>query len=128
VTGSGTGPAPKLSPPPFLLAQAIFESNLFPYKYSSILKPSHSSYLSAYENGTECSEKSAYKIQTPGNYLEKNIQHAEQGESLKLRLNASTLQNSHTHTLQSTLKQPQYKIHTKKIVPTQSSTLNIRSP
>jgi hypothetical protein len=51
-----------------LLAQAIFEPNLFPYKYPNILKPSHSSYLPAYEDGTECSETSAYKIQTPGNY------------------------------------------------------------
>jgi hypothetical protein len=31
-------------------------------------KPSHSSPLPAYEDGTECSETSAYKIQTPGNY------------------------------------------------------------
>jgi len=28
----------------------------------------------AYEDGTECSETSAYKIQTPGNYPEENIQ------------------------------------------------------
>jgi hypothetical protein len=34
------GPATTLSPP-FLLAQAIFEPNLFQYKYSSILKHSH---------------------------------------------------------------------------------------
>ena len=34
---------------------------------------------------TECSETSAYKIQTPGNYPEENIQHTEQGESLKSR-------------------------------------------
>jgi len=26
---------------------------------------------------TECSEMSAHKIQTPGNYPEENIQHAE---------------------------------------------------
>jgi len=32
-------------------------------------------YLLAYEDGTECSETSAYKIQTPGNYPEENIQH-----------------------------------------------------
>ena len=31
--------------------------------------------LPAYEGGTECSETSAYKIQTPGNYPEKDIQH-----------------------------------------------------
>jgi len=34
---------------------------------------------------TECSETSAYKIQTQGNYQEENIQHSEQGESLKSR-------------------------------------------
>jgi hypothetical protein len=32
---------------------------------------------------TECSETSAHKIQTPGNYPEENIQHTEHGESLK---------------------------------------------
>ena len=32
---------------------------------------------------TECSETSAYKIQTPGNYPKENIQHTEQGKSLK---------------------------------------------
>jgi len=31
---------------------------------------------------TECSETSAYKIQTPGNYPEESMQHSEQGESL----------------------------------------------
>jgi len=35
---------------------------------------------------TGCSETSAYKIQTPGNYLEESIQHAEHGESLKSRI------------------------------------------
>jgi hypothetical protein len=29
---------------------------------------------------TECSETSAYKIQTPGNHPEENIQHTEHGE------------------------------------------------
>ena len=67
-------PAPTLSPS-FLLAQAIFEPNLFPYEYSNILKLSHSSYLSTYEDGTECSETSAYKIQMPGNYPKESIQH-----------------------------------------------------
>jgi ribosomal protein S3AE len=32
------------------------------------------------------SETSAYKIQTPGNYPEVNIQHTEHGESLKSRI------------------------------------------
>ena len=39
----------------------------------------------AYKDGTECSETSAYKIQTPGNYPEESIEHSEQGESLKSR-------------------------------------------
>jgi hypothetical protein len=32
---------------------------------------------------TECSEKLAYKIQTPRNYTEESIHHSEHGESLK---------------------------------------------
>jgi hypothetical protein len=32
---------------------------------------------------TECSETSAYKIQTAGNYPEESIQPTEHGESLK---------------------------------------------
>jgi hypothetical protein len=31
----------------------------------------------------ECSETSAYDIQTAGDYPEENIQHTENGESLK---------------------------------------------
>jgi hypothetical protein len=31
-------------------------------------------YLSAYEDGTECSETSEYKIQTPEKYPEERIQ------------------------------------------------------
>jgi len=34
---------------------------------------------------TECSETSAYKIQTPGIYPEGSMQHSEHGESLKSR-------------------------------------------
>jgi len=30
----------------------------------------------------QCSETSAYKIQTPGNYPEENLQHSEHGENL----------------------------------------------
>ena len=39
--------------------------------------------LFLYEDRTECSETSAYKIQMPGNYPEESIQHSEHGESLK---------------------------------------------
>jgi len=35
---------------------------------------------------TECSEKSAYKLQTPGNYPKESIQHTKHGESLKSRI------------------------------------------
>jgi hypothetical protein len=34
----------------------------------------------------ECSETSAYKIQTLGNYPAENIQHTEHGKSLKSRI------------------------------------------
>jgi hypothetical protein len=34
---------------------------------------------------TECSETSAYKLQTPGNYPEENIKHSQHGGSLKSR-------------------------------------------
>jgi hypothetical protein len=39
----------------------------------------------AYEDGTERSETSAYKIQTPENCPEESIQHLKHGESLKSR-------------------------------------------
>jgi hypothetical protein len=42
-------------------------------------------YLPMKMEQTECSETSAYKIQTPGNYPEESIQHSEDGESLKWR-------------------------------------------
>jgi len=77
-------PAPTLSPP-IRLAQAIFEPNLFPYKYPNILNPNYSSFLPIYEDGTECSETLAYRIQTPGKYPEESIQHSKHDESLKSR-------------------------------------------
>jgi len=58
------------------MAQAIFEPNLFPYNTPTFLKlNSFYTHLPAYVDGTECSETSAYKLQTPGNYPEENIQH-----------------------------------------------------
>jgi len=43
--------------------------------------------LPAYEDGTECSETLAYKLQTPENYSKESIQHAEHdGESSKSRI------------------------------------------
>jgi hypothetical protein len=40
-------------------------------------------YLPMKTEQTECSETLAYKIQTPGNYPEENIQHSQHGKSLK---------------------------------------------
>jgi len=42
-------------------------------------------YLQTKMEQTECSETSAYKILTPGNYPKESIQHTEHGESLKLK-------------------------------------------
>jgi len=43
-------------------------------------------YLPMKMEQTECSETSAYTIQTPGKYPEENIQHTEHGKSLKSRI------------------------------------------
>jgi hypothetical protein len=39
---------------------------------------------------TECSETSAHKIQTPGNYPKETMQHSEQGENLTPRINSTS--------------------------------------
>jgi len=57
------------------------------------LESSYTSYLLAYEDGTECSETSAHKIQTPGYYPEESIRHSEHGESLKRRITNVGLQS-----------------------------------
>jgi len=43
----------------------------------------HRRTLSMKMEQTECSETSAHKIQTPGNYPNERIQHSEHGLSLK---------------------------------------------
>ena len=43
-------------------------------------------YLPMSMEQTECSKTSAYKIQTPGNYPEENIQHTEHAKSFKSRI------------------------------------------
>jgi len=48
----------------------------------TFLKHSHPSYLLSYEDGTVCSETSAYKIQKPGNYPEDSIQRLSSGASV----------------------------------------------
>jgi hypothetical protein len=76
---------PTLTPSPFFQsAQIIFDQTFslwVPQLFSNLVVL----HLLAYEDGTECSETSAYKIQTPGNYPEENIQHTEHGKCLKSR-------------------------------------------
>ena len=68
------GPAPTLSPS-FRMAQAIFEPNLFPYTNTPTFSNpvSFHTYPPMKMEQTQCSETSAYKIQTAGNYPEENI-------------------------------------------------------
>ena len=53
---------------------------------------------------TVCSEMSAYKLQTPGNYPKESIKHTEHGESLKSRISYIILVNvvnfQHIHVLE----------------------------
>ena len=56
----------------------------------TVLSSSHTSYhLPMKMEQIECSETSAYIIQTPGNYPKENIIYSEQGESLKSRISIS---------------------------------------
>jgi len=50
---------------------------------------------------TECSETSAYKIQTPGNHPEESIQHSGQGENLKSRITFNLISGFRRALLQS---------------------------
>jgi len=47
------------------MAQTILEPNLFPHNISQ--PSSFYTHLPTYEDRTECSEMSAYKLQMPGN-------------------------------------------------------------
>ena len=55
------------------------------YHFSFLVHSTHI-YLPMKMEQTECSETSAYKLQTPGNYPKESIQHTEHGESLKSRM------------------------------------------
>ena len=72
-------------------------------------------YLPMKMEQTECSETSAYKLQTPGNYPKESIQHTERGKSLKSRIYFyvlfSTNSCSKYHLFQETKMNPQtYKV------------------
>jgi hypothetical protein len=84
-TCSVPAPTPTLSPS-FLLAQAVFEPNLFPYEYHNIsqTQPFYI-YLPMKMEQTVCSEMSTYKTQMLGNYPEESVQHSEHSENLKSR-------------------------------------------
>jgi hypothetical protein len=53
--------APTLSSS-FRLDQVIFKPNMFMYKYPNIFNPSHTSYIPAYEDGTQCSKTLASEL------------------------------------------------------------------
>jgi hypothetical protein len=55
------------------MAQAIFEPTFSFSWINTLTIPKHR--YSSYEDGTKCSETSAYKIQTPVNYPEENIKY-----------------------------------------------------
>ena len=78
-------PLPRHPPSSWL---RLFSSQTFSrrdtHNYSQI--QSLFTYLPMKMEQTQCSETQAYKIQTPGNYPEENIQHKEHGESLKSRI------------------------------------------
>jgi len=61
------------------MAQAISKPNLFPYINPTL--PCTHTYLPM--KMEQCSETSAYKIQTPRNRPKEGIQHSVHGESLK---------------------------------------------
>jgi hypothetical protein len=63
--------------------------NLFPYAPQHLSNLVHSTHTYLPMKMEQCSETSAYKIQTPWNYPEEGIQHSEHGESLKSKMNWS---------------------------------------
>jgi len=64
----------------------LFSSQTFSRKNTTeFSNSSHSSYLCAYEDRTECSETSEYKVQTPGSYQEESIQHSEHDEKFEIK-------------------------------------------
>ena len=74
----------------------LFSSQTFSCKNTpTFLKRSHSSYLPASEDGRDCSETSAYKIQTTGNYPDESVQRSEHGKSLKSRIKLTSYHEPH---------------------------------
>ena len=81
VRSSSDTPPPCHSPSYWLM---LLRAKPFPVPFLILVHSTHT-YLPMKMEQTECSETSAYKLQTPGNYPKESIQHTERGESLKLR-------------------------------------------
>ena len=61
----------------------------------------------------ECSETSAYIIQTPGKYPKENVIHSEHGESLKSRINNRNIAYFSDYTTQTDYQSKHYNINQK---------------
>ena len=79
--------APNLSPS-VLMAQANSETNLFPYNTPNMPLADFILHTPTciWRWNRQCSETSAFKIQTPGNNPKESIQHSEHGKSLKSKI------------------------------------------
>jgi len=64
---------------------------------------------------TECSETSAYKIQTPGYHPKESIQHSQHGESLKSRSLFPLCQSTAALPLEKYVLKNQFKVMTQAI-------------
>jgi len=91
------------SNPPLPCHPAVYWLRLFSSQTFSLIIPQHFSnlvilhtYVPMMMEQTECSETSAYKIQTPGYYPGESIQHSEHGESLKSRIQPAFLSGAET--------------------------------
>jgi hypothetical protein len=69
------------------MGSGYFSSQTFPRTVPHIVNRSHTSYLPAYEDGTVCSETSAFKLQTPENKPEEIKRHSEKGEIFEIDKN-----------------------------------------
>jgi len=65
---------PLLCHPPSSWLRLFFSQTFSCVNTPTFLKPSHSSYLPTYEDGTDRVLRT-HKIQTPGNYPEESVQH-----------------------------------------------------
>jgi len=67
----------------FLLSDSLATEFYVPIFRNTLWRSSFILVHITYEDGTECSETSAHKFQTPGNHPKERIKYSRQGESLK---------------------------------------------